>query len=125
MSRLIGVSSSTQRRIPCSPGLHRNHFEIAHLTHRISPVQPRHGECIHINSTMQIQLTLHATLAFVGGLAAGSLLAIGSSVAANTLILASSSPGEDCGAVIPLVLPSLDPEKDETKDACVILDDIG
>ena len=74
---------------------------------------------------MQIQLTLHATLAFVGGLAAGSLLAIGSSVAANTLILASSSPGEDCGAVIPLILPSLHPEKDATKGTCVTLDDIG
>ena len=74
---------------------------------------------------MQIQLTLHATLAFVGGLVAGSLLAIGSSIAANTMILASPSPGEDCGTVIPLVLPSLDPAKDATKDACVILEDIG
>ena len=73
---------------------------------------------------MQTQLTLHATLAFVGGLAAGSLLAMGSSMAANSLILATPSPGEDCSTVLPKSISGLASMNDVTEKACILLEDI-
>ena len=46
--------------------------------------------------TMNSHLALPSTLAFLGGLTAGSLLAIGSLLVSEPMILATAAPGEGC-----------------------------
>ena len=49
---------------------------------------------------MSTKLTIQSGLAFLGGIAGGSLLAFGSAFAFEALMLATPSPGDDCIASI-------------------------